>query len=112
MGVNFDTMAFTKGQSGNPNGRKKGSKNQRSILWHELGERLTKGVNVERLLKELDELEGKDYVKAYTDLLSFFKPKLKSVEYIETPPAYDLSKLTPRQLATFEKLLEKIETPD
>ena len=67
-------------KSGNTlGGRKKGSKSSKTKQWEQLGEHLTT-TGATRFLKELDKLEGAEYLNIYVKLLSFFKPKIKQVE--------------------------------
>lgn len=67
-------MAQKKGQTGNPNGRPKGAKNKRTLQWEALGEAIT-GECTERFYEEIEKLEGKEYIDAYTKILEYFKPK-------------------------------------
>lgn len=59
-------------------GRPKGSTNKNN----EFREAIKEGVSVERVLREIDELEeGKDRVSALLKLLEFAYPKMKAVEH-------------------------------
>ena len=68
---------FQKGQSGNPSGRPKGSKNKASAEIKELIERMITG-NAKDLERTFKTLRGKDKIKAMTDLLPYTVPKLQS----------------------------------
>lgn len=78
-------MAFKKGQSGNPNGRKVGSKNERVKQWELLGESLTTGQseNFNSFLNELWNGNKQDKLMAADLMLKtveYFKPKLQRTE--------------------------------
>jgi hypothetical protein len=73
---------FKKGESGNPNGRPEGSKNQRTKEWEVLGEAIT-SMHSERYNQLLQDLWNSgdidDQLKAaelYHKTLEYFKPKL------------------------------------
>lgn len=68
-------MPFPKGQSGNPAGRKKGSKDKRTQQWEEFSKFCLEG-GLKKFEKELKTLEGKEYINAFLTLLEFHKPKL------------------------------------
>ena len=70
-------MAFEKGQSGNPNGRPKGSKNRntenlRIIINNFLFQKF------DPVTQAFDDLSARDKVKAYVDLLHYGLPKLQA----------------------------------
>lgn len=76
------TMAFQKGQSGNPHGRPRGSRDKlKGALLDQLRAVLDK--NLPRLGADLDELKPLDRVKAVTNLLAFLLPKATMDEYME-----------------------------
>ncbi len=71
-------MAFKKGISGNINGRPKGSQNKaggqlREVIANFLEQRFEDVVN------DFEQLEPKDRIKVYTDLLQYGVPKLQAV---------------------------------
>ncbi|HYH15861.1 MAG TPA: DUF5681 domain-containing protein [Flavisolibacter sp.] len=85
-------MPFEPGKSGNPNGRPKGSLNKAAgNVRDNLASLLEENGN--KLKTELDKLEGKDYVSAYTALLPYVVPKLQN-----TTLDIDLEQLTDEQL--------------
>jgi hypothetical protein len=70
-------MPFEPGKSGNPNGRPKGTGNKVTTKVREnISEILEKGKD--KLQTELDKLEGRDYVTAYSSLLPYVVPRLQS----------------------------------
>lgn len=72
-------MPFKKGESGNPSGRPKGHKNQKTILWEQLGDWfLNDGAS--KFITEVQKLEGKEFVQSYSMMIEFFKPKLQRSE--------------------------------
>jgi hypothetical protein len=81
-------MPFKKGNSGNPNGRKKGVPNK---ITQDLRESLqsfleTNGANFQAIF---DQLEPKDKIRYYIDLLPFVVPKLQSTQLMvedNSPP--------------------------
>ena len=70
-------MPFKKGKSGNPNGRPAGKQNKATV---DLRGKVNKLVtdNFEQLQADLAELEPRDRVKFYIDLLQYSLPKLQS----------------------------------
>jgi hypothetical protein len=83
-------MPYTKGVSGNKKGRPKGKPNK---ITHEIRESLqgfleTNGANFQAIF---DQLEPKDKIRYYIDLLPFVIPKLQSTQLQvedETPPVF------------------------
>lgn len=85
-------MAFEKGVSGNVNGRPAGATNKtsgklRQVITDFLEQRF------EQIVKDFEQLEPKDRIKVFTDLLQYSVPKLQAMQ-LET----DFDKLTDRQI--------------
>ena len=72
-------MAFKKGKSGNPFGRPKEAANKIGKPLRELIDSFLEN-NFKKIVKDLSQMEPKDGVKAYCDLLQFTLPKMRSVE--------------------------------
>jgi DNA-binding Lrp family transcriptional regulator len=67
-------MPFEKGVSGNPNGRPQGAVSERTKMWNELAEWFTQQ-GAAKCMRIMDEMEDEEYIKHYTALLEYFKPK-------------------------------------
>jgi len=74
-------MPFEKGQSGNPNGKPKGAKSEKTKQWEELHESIV-GIHAEKFNSILqqwadsyDADEQAAFVDAYMKILEYFKPK-------------------------------------
>jgi hypothetical protein len=72
-------MPFKKGKSGNPKGMIKGTTHEKTKAWENLGEFITE-TGAERIKTILASCEPEDFIKYYTLLLEYFKPKLGRVE--------------------------------
>ena len=72
-------MAFKKGVSGNPKGRKQGVNNKITLLQREFIQDLINGQQ-DKIRHELIKLEGKDYMSAITSLMEYVIPKLNRTE--------------------------------
>lgn len=71
---------FEPGQSGNPNGRPKGSGNKAGREIKAAIESLLNDDTIKaKIKKELEKLEGKDFIKAITDLMPYVVPKQQAV---------------------------------
>lgn len=92
-------MAFTKGVSGNPSGRPKGSNNKVS---ENLRIKINDFLNTQfdPIIKDLDSLAPKDRIKFYCDLLQYSLPKMQSTSY-----EIDFDALTEEQL---DEILDKL----
>ena len=90
-------MPFKKGQSGNPNGRKTGSENKETKL---LRERLSMLIEDQypRFIKEINKLEGQQYVTAIKDLLEYTTPKLNRTDLTNDGEKFDFSVLSDAEL--------------
>lgn len=70
-------MPFTKGQSGNPMGRPKGSLNRNTAHLRELISCFLNS-NFETISIDFEALQPKDRIKYYCELLQFGLPKLQT----------------------------------
>lgn len=61
------------GVSNNPNGRGKGSKNERTKQWEELGKDII-GKHADRFNEILDNSDSQQFIQAYAGILKYFKP--------------------------------------
>lgn len=68
-----------KGGNREGSGRPKGAKNKKTSQWEAFSQYCVEG-GLERFERELNTLEGKDYVNAFINLLEFHKPKLARSE--------------------------------
>lgn len=74
-------MPFEKGHK-KIGGKAKGSKNERTKQWEQLGDFITQEGAV-KFVEETKKLEGLDYVNAYSKIISYFKPQLNRTEIKE-----------------------------
>jgi DNA-binding Lrp family transcriptional regulator len=65
---------FIKGKSGNPNGRPVGAVSDKVKMWNELGEWFVQE-GAAKCMRIMNEMEDEEYIKHYTALLEYFKPK-------------------------------------
>jgi hypothetical protein len=87
-------MPFEKGISGNPGGRPAGSKNKageglRNLISDFLEQRF------KQVVEDFEQLEPKDRIKVFTDLLQYSVPKLQAVSN-----SIEFEKLSDEQLDT------------
>ena len=90
-------------------GRRKGSRNKRTVDWEMFREHALTG-GLEKFIREMKKLRGKNYVHYFVQMLEFHKPKLSrtTIKEVQTRPKLDLSKLTDDELLLLRKLQEKI----
>lgn len=72
-------MAFEKGKSGNPDGRPKGAGNKVNTKVKALITNLVEN-SFESVKLEFDQLEGRDKVRLWVDMLPYLVPKMQSVQ--------------------------------
>lgn len=73
-------MPFEKGISGNPNGRPVGAVSDKVKMWNELGEWFVQE-GAAKCMRIMNEMEDEEYIKHYTALLEYFKPKQARVTH-------------------------------
>ena len=103
---------FTKGKSGNPNGRPVGARSSKTQQWEALAESIigehAEGFNaIMRSLKHRaeheDDLDATElYLNNYTKILDYFKPKLQRVTQVGEEGA------PPVQIVISERIANKI----
>lgn len=67
-------MPFPKGVSGNPSGRPQGAVSDKVRMWNELGEWFVQE-GAQKCMRIMNDMEDEEYIKHYTALLEYFKPK-------------------------------------
>jgi hypothetical protein len=67
-------MPFEKGVSGNPSGRPQGAVSDKVRMWNELGEWFVQE-GAAKCMRIMNDMEDEEYIKHYTALLEYFKPK-------------------------------------
>ena len=83
-------MACKQGVSGNLNGRGKGTPNKVTQLQREFIQSLL-DTQQDKILTELNQLHGKDYLNAVNGLMEFVLPKLQRTELKNENGNYDVS---------------------
>lgn len=81
-------MPFKKGISGNPKGKKPGTKSNKTLAWEELGDWLL-SEGAKKYLEMIKDLPPEKFAQRYESLLEYFKPKQQRTELtgnIETGP--------------------------
>lgn len=102
-------MPFKKGQSGNPAGRAKGTNYKISAEQRDfLRDYLLK--NKKKFERELEKMEGKDFIQNYITLMQYVLPKPATAEIKEVPQLEQFIAMTPeeRQVA-MEEIRESIQ---
>ena len=80
-------MPFTKGQSGNPQGRKRGTPNKNTIELREVIKSIiTSNFNKTRISRDLKELGTKQRLDYLLRLMEYIVPKPKSIEPEDEKP--------------------------
>jgi hypothetical protein len=67
-------MKYKKGESGNKAGKPKGAKSAKTLAWEQLGDFLTES-GAEKAKGIMLSSSPEDFMRHYTNLLEFFKPK-------------------------------------
>jgi len=66
-------------KSNNPNGKPKGAKSRKTLEWEMLGEAISTK-HAGRFNTVLAKLDDEEFIKAFTNIINYFKPKLASTE--------------------------------
>ena len=74
-------MPFKKGQSGNPEGKSKGTRSKKTVEWEALGEAITTK-HADRFNKILNDLPEDKFADKFLQVLEYFKPKQARVENV------------------------------
>lgn len=96
-------MGQKPGFTGNPNGRPKGSKNQKNVALRVTIQNFLEG-NFEQIIQDFQALEPAQRIRLYTDLLPYALPRLEAVPVNETELSIDY--LSPEAL---EQLTQHIK---
>lgn len=102
-------MPFKKGESGNPKGRKIGSENKDK---KKLRESLTLLVNDNygKFKRELNKLQGKDFLDRFINILEYTTPKLNRTDLTNDGDKFDFSVLNDAELINeLERITKLIE---
>lgn len=67
-------MPFKKGKSGNPSGKPKGLKSQKTVLWEKLGEWVV-NEGAERYMEIIQDQNDEEFKKDFLAIIEYFKPK-------------------------------------
>ncbi|WP_290706647.1 DUF5681 domain-containing protein [Flavihumibacter sp. CACIAM 22H1] len=93
-------MPQKKGNTGNPNGRPKGSRNKVSGELRSMISEFLEG-EFQTIKREFKRLSARDKAKLYTDLLNYALPKLQS-----TSLGFDFDNMSDEQL---DKIIESLK---
>ncbi len=94
--INTIGMPFVKGESGNPNGRPKGSENKSSQLLRERISTLLED-QYEFVLEDIKQLKPKERVDAWLKLLEYAVPKLQRTEIKSLTTVEELLTMSPKE---------------
>jgi len=78
-------MPFEKGQSGNPNGRPKGSPNKITGDIKQVLTDVLNGISAEQIIKDLNSLKPYERLKMIDSLASYVIPRAKETDNNEIP---------------------------
>lgn len=67
-------MPFEKGISGNPSGRPQGAVSDKVKMWNDLGDWFVQE-GAAKCMRIMNDMDDEEYIKHYTALLEYFKPK-------------------------------------
>jgi hypothetical protein len=82
-------MPFKKGEIGNPQGRKPGSKNKINQKIREQFRQLIED-NFDQIKKDLDELKPRERLEILLKMAQFVLPRLQTIQILEMPEVAEL----------------------
>jgi len=102
-------MPFQKGISKVPgSGKKKGSKDQKTLAWERIGEYVI-GEGADRYLQIISDLPDKDFLNEFRAIVEFFRPKLRRSEITAEVNSNELSA---KIRTVYEQMQLEPEIPD